>query len=229
MIQKTVSRLAAWTLGLAGVLALTTSSAHAEFFEFTTNTVLSNAVGGSVSGNVFTSTDGNTITLIPLASSAGAPHNFAGGPGGSDIVTTNIDANASASSIIDVVGFDFVTTLNLQDFSSVNDATQRGAGSIQITGRLAGTIGNFGVNLLLFNYATNPTNGLVPTPPSPDVFSVTVNPLGNYTRPGLDNLGTLGANVRVAAVPEPASMAMLGLGGLGALAMFRRRMAKASA
>lgn len=228
MIQKTVSRLAAWTLGLAGVLALTTSSARAEFFEFTTSTVLSNATGGSINGTLFTSTNGNTVNLIPLASVAGPPHNNGLGTG-SDIVTTNIDANSTVSTTVDTIGFDFTTTLNLQDFNSVNDPTQRGAGSILITGRLQGTIGNFGVNINLLNYATNPANGLTPTPPGPDTFIVTVSPTGGYTRPGIDNLGTLGANVRVAAVPEPASMAMLGLGGLGALAMFRRRAAKASA
>jgi hypothetical protein len=236
MIQKTVSRLAAWTLGLAGVLALTTSSARAEFFEFNTSTVLSGASGGSVSGNTFTSTLGNTVQLIPLSSTAGTPH-LNGTGTGSDIVTTNINADSTQTTAVENIGFDFTTTLNLQDFNAVLDpglppvppGTPRGTGSILISGRLQGTIGNFTVNLDLMNYATNPSNGIVATPPSGTVYQVTVSPTGGYTAPGLDNLGTLGANVRVAAVPEPASMAMLGLGGLGALAMFRRRMVKASA
>ena len=57
------------------------------------------------------------------------------------------------------------------------------------------------------------------------LFTLQESVQGPGTAPTLAAPGALVVNVNAAAVPEPASIALMGLGGLGAFGLFRRRRA----
>jgi len=228
MTKKMVSRAAVWLLGLAGLLSLAPAS-KAEWFEFSTSVTLSGPTtpgGGTISGTTFnTGVDGNKVTLNPRDSLFVNFHTNGNAPG-TDIVFSGIDAtSAGQSSTPTNVGFNYTYVVTITDFATKTSTTPLGTGTFTITGRLQGRMGNNQVNIDNLNFAVSPAT----LPIGGALYTVTVNNNGGYTAPGPNFSGALGAHISATAVPEPASMALVGLGGLGAFGMFRRRRAKSTA
>jgi len=231
MIQKHAFRMAAWTLGLAGLLSSAATTARAEFFEYTTAFAISN-VGGSFTptgstivndgtGSTFSTPGGNVIKLIDQNSDPAIPHNNGTGAG-TDIVFGQIDPTSGITNPTETVGFNYTATLTFTDYAAANSTTALGTGTVTLNGRIEGTVGDLTSNLNNLVFAPNPQTF---TTSNGTAYNIDFN---SYTPPGLDNNGTFGAHV-TAAVPEPSSVAMLGLGGLGALGLLRRsRKAKAN-
>jgi len=244
MMKKDALRRVARTLGVVGLLAVATSSARAEFIEYSTTVTISQAPGSysPVAGTTFpTGTEtitqgsfvqvapfagfrtaaGNEVDLIALASNPLPPHQNTQG-GGTDIVFAQIDATSSAlTTTVEAVAFNYTFTVTIADYATLNApvGSQLGTATVQFVGRIQGNIGNGTVDFSNLNFATIPANGVVQATDG-HFFDVTI---GGFTPPGLENNGTLGAHITLRSVPEPASMAMLGLGGLGAFGLFRRR------
>jgi hypothetical protein len=210
-------------------LAMSASTAHGEFFEYTTTVSIdqpSALPGGStVSGNgtataVLTLNNGDTagVDTVTLAgtSSSGAFHENALPPG-DDIVPVNISVAVNPFTPLTNVAFTFTYTLSITDYSVPAGGVPTGSASIQLTGHITGTVGS-GVKVglsTLTGYATIPANGVM----NIGTEQYTVTP-GSYTPPGSSRAGALGAHVQV---PEPASAILLGVGGLGMVALARRR------
>jgi len=227
-------RLAAWTLGLAGLLSLAAPSARAEFFEYTTTVTIDTTAGSftpaasiivnGVTTASITTPNGNQLILNSLNSTPAIPH-INGGGLGADIGVLNLNANAAFAS--ETLGVNFTMTVTITDYAGAlvvppTAGPNPNPVTFTFTGRIGGQLGNFQSNLDLLTFA--------PSPSSAGVGGAQyIVELKNFASPGTDQDGRLTLHV-TAAVPEPSSVAMLGLGGLGALGMFRRsRKAKASA
>lgn len=238
MHLRRVSRLAGLSLGLAVVVGFGASTSRAEYLQFTsTSTVtpltppLINPTSGTenFTQGTFTQTapyaglaapDGNEVRVLALASNSAANNINANAPFGSDIVIAAFDALAPTGTAVDTVNFNYSVKLTFTDYASETSTAPLGTGTITVSGRLNGIIGNGQVFINNFDFATSPAGGSFTTN-NGDTFTLS---LPSFTRPGASNDGTLGIHV-VRSVPEPASMVMLGLGGLGAVGLFRRRKA----
>ena len=105
--------------------------------------------------------------------------------------------------------------------------TQGGSGStvtLLVTGTIGGTASAGGSSLTSFGFAVAPTSK---TFADGTTFNFSQSPQGAGTAPNVGS-GPGALVLRVSstpAVPEPASIALMGLGGLGALGMLRRRRA----
>jgi hypothetical protein len=184
MVRRLFSRVAVWTLGIAGVLTMATPSAKAEFFEYSTSVVLSGpftpATGTIVGNTFFTNVDGNSVTLNPLGSFPTIPRINGSAPG-TDIPFTTIDtSSADASTVSTPVAFNYDFTLTISDYAGKLDVgAPLGTGVFHITGRLDGTMGNGQVNIDNLNFAVAPVSMLI----GGAVYTVTVSNNGG-TRPG---------------------------------------------
>ena len=141
-MKRHALRLAAWGLGIAAMLALATSSARAEFIEYTTSVTIDQTPGSYtpagatfptgteiVTQGSYTQTapfagiltpNGNQVNLIGLASNPNPPHTNTI-LGGSDIVFAQIDASSSAStSTVDHVAFNYTFTLTILNYPGIN-------------------------------------------------------------------------------------------------------------
>jgi len=249
MFRRSVLRLATWSLGIAGILASAVPTARAEYIRYTTTasiTGVTNPVGATITSGFENYTQGafvqsapyfgvlinngspatnNEVRVLGLMSDPAQTPIAAFSPSGTDIVIAAFDPVSGASSPSNAIDFNYSLVVNVTDFTTPTGTVPDGTGTFTVTGRITGSFGAGQTLLTNLEFATTPINGIFMTT-NGDTFTVSFS---GFTPPGASDDGTLGVHILSArSVPEPASAALLCLGGLGFAAFYRRRKAKTS-
>jgi hypothetical protein len=207
--RRTTARWLAVAAVLAFGLVASAAQARAEFFTFNT----------TVNPTSVTTGGGVTVTLTPQSVDTPGDNLDATFPG-TDLVFGSISVSGlTLGSGLEAVVIPYTFHVAVSNYLQGTDAVPTGPPvTFDVSGTLSGTVGagkkvnianSFG-QPILFQFVGGEPYQL-------SAFS--------YVPPGVANSGAFGAHVEVVRVPEPGSMAMLGLGVLflATPAFLRRR------
>jgi hypothetical protein len=218
MVRKRALRVMALALGLAGMLAATGQTARAEFFTYTALVSATNSPG--VPSTPVSTAATVTIpqgTLTYTTDQAASPIFGDAAVGGADIVFGNISYTPNpGSTTISPYAVNFRYDVTIVDAN--NGLSQ----TVTFTGQESGFAGgsNRFINSKFTSFADTPTSFMLGN----DLVTITLDSTPNG--PGSGNstaLGSIGANISIRAVPEPGSIALLGMGLVGAFGIVGRR------
>ena len=231
--QSTPTRLACAAVVAAFVLGQV-PAARAEFFQYSTTVTILNGyippasivTNNSTTAATLTTPGGVGISLLGLASNSPGD-NIDGTDTGSDIVFGGISVTGLTNTTqLENISIPYTFHIVLDDYPSFSALGALGSGTFDITGLLTGTVGKLNggkqVNLTFNSYSP----GNILTKFIGSEF-YTFSP-STYVAPGPNNQGAFGAHVTARLVPEPSTVALLGMGAIGLATPAYRRLRRIS-